>query len=128
MLSRVSTMRFSHLAQGAAVICSVLAAIWLCTPQFLLAIWSVSFSEATALVCRRSGALFAGIAFMLFQLRHAPPSPVRTAVANGITVGCSILALLGLADVALGHAGAGMFLAVAVEVALAAAFMLTKKR
>jgi hypothetical protein len=128
MVSRVSTIGFSHLALGAAAICGALAVIWLCTPQLLLAIWSVPFAEATALVCRRSGALFAGIAVMLFQLRHAPPSPVRTAVANGITVGCSILALLGMADVALGHAGPGMLLAVAVEVALAAAFMLTKKR
>ena len=128
MLSRASTISFSHLAQGAAGICCALAVIWICTPQFLLALWSVPASDATSLVCRRSGALFAGIACMLYQLRHAPPSPLRAAVANAVTVACSMLALLGMADFALGHAGPGILLAVAVEVTLAAAFMITKNR
>lgn len=125
---RASTISFCHLAQGAAGICCALAVIWICTPQFLLTLWSVPTSDAAALVCRRSGALFAGIACMLFQLRHARPSPVRAAVANAVAVACSMLALLGGADFALGHAGPGILLAVAVEVTLAAAFMLTKNR
>lgn len=117
---------FKHLALASASTCFALALIWLCTPQFLLALWSVEFSDATGLVCRRAAALFAGIGVMLFTLRHAAPSPARAAVSTGMIVACSILALLGVIELSLGHAGPGILLAVAVEVTLAAGFYLAR--
>ena len=121
-------IRFNHLASAAAGICFALAVTWLCMPQLLLALWSVPFSDPVALVGRRNGALFAGVSVILFQLRHAAPSATRSAVAHGVAVACSTLALLGIAECALGHAGPGMLLAVAVEIMLALGFALTKTR
>ena len=118
------TIRFNNLAQLSAAICFALALIWACVPGLLLALWSVGFSDEVALVCRRSAALFAGIGVMLFRLRHAAPSPVRDAVALGVTVACSMLALLGIVDLVMGHAGPGILLAVVVEMALALGFRL----
>lgn len=117
---------FKHFSLASALLCFALAFIWLCVPQLLLAIWSVGFSESTGLVGRRAAALFAGIGVMLFQLRHAAPSPARAAVSNGAMVLCSMLALLGVLELVLGHAGPGILLAVAVEMVLAIGFYLAK--
>jgi hypothetical protein len=117
-------IRFENLALLSALICLALALIWSLAPQFLLSMWAVGFSEPVGLVCRRAAALFAGVGVMLFQLRHAAPSPVRSAVATGLMVACSLLAVLGITELVLGHAGPGILLAVAVEIALALGFRL----
>jgi hypothetical protein len=117
-------IRFDLLALLSALICLVLALVWSLAPQVLLSLWTVGFSEPVGLVCRRTAALFAGIGVMLFQLRHAAPSPVRSAVTTGLISACSLLALLGITELFLGHAGPGILLAVAVEIALALGFWL----
>ena len=117
-------LRFENISLLSSLICIALALVWLLAPQFLLTLWAVDFSEPVALVCRRAAALFAGIGVMLFQLRHAAPSPIRDAVATGLMVACSLLAVLGMTEFTLGHAGPGILLAVAVEISLAVAFRL----
>lgn len=115
---------FKPLALAAALTCFALALLFLSVPELMLALWSVAFDGAAGLVCRRSAALFAGIGIMLFQLRDVAPSPARTAVATGVTVACAMLAVLGIIELSLGHAGPGILLAVAVEIALALGFRL----
>ena len=99
-----------------------LALAWSLAPQVLLSLWTVDFSEPVGLMCRRTAALFAGVGVMLFQVRHAAPSPVRSAVATGFIVACTLLAFLGITELVMGHAGPGILLAVAIEIALAFAF------
>jgi riboflavin transporter FmnP len=113
---------FKNLALLSALICFGLTFVWLLVPKFLLSLWAVGFSEPVGLVCRRVAALFAGIGVMLFRLRRAAPSPARDAVATGLVVACSMLALLGMIELGLGHAGPGILLAIAVEIALALGF------
>lgn len=117
-------LRFEHLALLSSLVCIALALVWSLAPQFLLTLWAVDFSAPVALVGRRGAALFAGIGVMLFQLRHAAPSPVRAAVANGVVVACSLLAFLGITEFVLGHAGPGILLAVAIEISLSLGFRL----
>ena len=115
-------IRFESIALVSALICMALALVWSLAPQLLLSLWAVDFSEPVALMCRRAAALFAGIGVMLFQVRHAAPSPVRSAVAAGFIVACILLASLGVTELVPGHAGPGILLAVAVEITLALAF------
>lgn len=117
-------VHFPTLAVLSAVTCFGLAFVFLFVPELMLSLWSVAFSDSVGLVCRRSAALFAGIGIMLFKLRHVAPSPARAAVATGVTVACSMLALLGMVELSSGHAGPGILLAVTVEIALALAFRL----
>ena len=116
---------FYRMSALSASLCFALAIVWGGFPQLLLAMWAVDFSEPVGLVARRGAALFAGIGVMLFRLRHAGPSPARAAAAAGFVTGCALLALLGIGELAAGHAGPGILLAVAVELALAAGFLAT---
>ena len=115
---------FKHIALLSASICIALALIWLLTPKLLLSLWAVEFSEPVGLVSRRASPLFAGMGLMLFKLRHVGPSPARTAVSSGLMVTCLMLALLGIIELVIGHAGTGILLAVTVEIALALGFYL----
>ena len=115
---------FKNIALLSASICIALALIWLLTPTLLLSLWDVEFSEPVGLVSRRAAPLFAGMGLMLFKLRHVEPCPARTAVSSGLMVACLMLALLGVIELFIGHAGPGILLAVTVEVALALGFHL----
>ena len=117
---------FHQLALTSALFCFALALTWLLAPGLLLSTWAVELSGPTALVCRRAAALFVGTGVMLFQLRHAPPSPARKAVATGLVASCVLLAALGVLEWLAGHAGPGILLAAAIETALATAFYLAR--
>lgn len=114
-------IRFSAICTVALLICLSLAFTWAVRPQLLLAMWAIDGNPPALFVGRRAAALFFGLAFVLWAVRRAPPSPVRTAVADGVALACAALAALGLAEFAAGHAGAGILLAVAVEAVLAIA-------
>ena len=114
---------FQTVATATAGVCAGLALIWLCAPDLLLALWGVAYSYPAGLVGRRGAALFAGIAVMLWQARQAVPSPARSAMAQGMIVGCVLLAVSGAVELCTGHAGPGILIAVAAEGAIAAAFL-----
>ena len=115
---------FKHIALLSASICIALALIWLLMPNLLLSLWAVEFSEPVGLVSRRASPLFAGMGLMLFKLRHVGPCPARAAVSSGLMLTCLMLALLGIIELVIGHAGPGILLAVIVEIALALGFCL----
>jgi hypothetical protein len=115
---------FRYLAIFSALLFLVLAVIWLFAPATLLANWGVAFDGGVAgLVGRRAAPLYAGIGVALLMARNAPPSPGRTAVVMGFVTTCLLLALLGLAEWAIGNVESGILPAVLVEVALALAFL-----
>lgn len=120
------TIAFKPFALSAALLCVALALVWSVLPAVLLSLWSVPSSDAAGFLGRRMAALFLGIGVLLFRVRHAPPSPARAAVSTGLTAGCAALALLGAFELALGHAGPGILMAVAVEALLALGFFLAR--
>jgi len=116
------TLSFRAVAITASTICFALALIWILFPQLLLWIWQIDGPEPALLVARRGGALFLGLGAMLLLARDAGPSPARSAIASGLALGCATLAALGAYELAAGHAGLGIVLAIIVEIALALAF------
>ncbi|MCF5722834.1 hypothetical protein [Pseudomonas syringae] len=115
--------RFYTLAFFTALLCFGLALIWGLRPDWLLWMWSVEYSSATALVARRNAALFLAIGIMFYRARHAAPSDTRRAMISGFIAGCLALAMLGLNEWISGNAGPGILLAVATEAILGLAFI-----
>lgn len=113
---------FGLVARIASAVLVALAGIWLLAPQILLDLWQIENSDVAMLLAKRSAALFLGVGVIVWLSRNAPKSAARDAIASGLSVTCAGLALLGGYEFAAGHAGAGIWLAVAVEFPLAAAF------
>jgi hypothetical protein len=116
-------LSFRNVSVVSSAICFVLAFFWIVVPQFLLWIFQVESLEPALFVARRGGALFMGIAILLFLAREAESSKARRAIALGFATSCIILALLGIYELAARHAGIGILLAVTVESTLAVAFL-----
>lgn len=114
---------FKTLAVTAALVCFALAVVWLVVPGLLPTIWGVEYSYPVGLLARRSAALFLGIGTMFLLARNARASQGRLALMSGFAVGCCALAALGVFEFIAGHAGAGIFSAILVEVALAVLFL-----
>jgi len=113
---------FHRLAQVSAIICIGLAVVWIGAPQWLLTLWGMDSPAPAVMVARRGGALFLGLATMLFMLRHAGKSRERDAVSLGMAVACTALAALGLHEWISLRAGNAIWLAILTEIPLAAAF------
>lgn len=75
------------------------------------------------LVGRRLGAVYLGIAIMLFLARSTPPSDLRSTVSTAMLVALALLALLGLIEFKAKRAGIAILVSVVLEVLLAASFV-----
>ncbi|WP_339452676.1 hypothetical protein [Pseudomonas sp. EA_5y_Pfl2_R50] len=120
-------LSFRSLSGITATLCFLLALVWGFFPQFLLAVWSIEYSEGAGFVARRGAVLFASLGMMFYLVRNAPPSLGRNALSNGFIVGCFGLAVLGFAEWLNGHVGPGILLAVLVEFALGLGFVQARR-
>jgi hypothetical protein len=116
-------LNFRSLASVAAFLFLSLALIWMFAPELALSSWGVAFSSEVGLVARRAAALSAWIGVMLFAARNSEPSPSRSALVAGLVMTCLTLAILGVFELASGHAKVGILGAVFIEIALALAFL-----
>ena len=116
-------LSFRVVSITASGICFALACLWMLVPQFILWVWQIDSPEPALIVARRGAALFLGIGALLFLARNAETSAARRAIATGLAISCSTLAALGIFEFATKHAGIGIWLAITVEIALAAAFL-----
>lgn len=116
-------LNFRNLAIPTSFIFFALALTWMLAPNLFLASWGVDFSSSAELVGRRGAALYAGIGVMFFSARNAEPSPARSALLKGAAVVCLMLAVLGIFELATGHAEVGILVAVFIEVALTLTFL-----
>lgn len=121
-------IRFSKLALFSSLLSLFLTASWAFALNRVLSFLGVAYTPSAALVARRYGALYLAIAVILFLTRNAEPSPIRSALALGVAVGCGALAVLGLFELSQGHVGNGIWAFIAFEVVLAFAFPLVDRR
>lgn len=73
-------------------------------------------------MAKRTGALFLGFSTLCFLTRNAPASDLRRGIAAAVFMGTAGLALTGIYAFLSGHAGAGIWLAIVVEIAFAGTF------
>lgn len=115
-------MNFNLVATASAIAGLLLGVGWLAAGGLLLQRWGIAPHPAALLVGRRMGAVYLGIAVMLFLGRSAPPSALRTQVCVALLIALSLLALLGLFELKAGRAHKGILVAVVLEAILAAGF------
>jgi len=116
-------LSFRYLAILIALLFSSLSFTWMFAPQGLLTEWGIALTSSVELIGRRAAALYAGLAVMFWFAKDAPPSPARSAMTKGLAVACALLALLGIFELATGHAKLGILIAVAIEVSLILALL-----
>ena len=115
-------MSFTIVAITTSIAGLILAIGWLFAGSLVLKRWGVEANTLGLLVGRRLGAVYLGIALMLFLGRSAPPSEFRSVVCTGMFVALALLAFLGLFELKAHRAGKGILVSVALEVILAAGF------
>jgi len=116
-------MSFRTLAVITAVVTAVLGAAHLAAGALMVGRWQIEPTVAVLLMCRRIGALYVGLAVMMFLARRILASEARTALCAGAAVITSSLALLGVYELSAGHVGPGIVASIAVETLLALGFI-----
>lgn len=116
-------MSFNILAIVTSVVGLLLGLGWLFAGHLLLRRWRIEANPVALLVGRRIGAVYVGLATIMFLARTAPPSEVRSSLCVGALIFCTLLALLGLFEFKRGRVGPGMLSSVVVELLLAAGFL-----
>jgi hypothetical protein len=95
---------------------------FLLAPAAMLKPWGLPNPTAAAVISRRIGAVYLGLAVMLSLARGGD---AQTAIALGVAVATGLLALTGLNELRLGNVSKGIFVAVVVETLLTAGFLST---
>ena len=116
-------LSFRVVALTAGIIFLALACLWMFAPEVVFWAWQIDSSEPALLVARRSAPLFLGMGTLLLLARNAEASLARRAIATGVAITCATHAALGIFEFATKHAGIGIWQAIAVEIALAVAFL-----
>jgi hypothetical protein len=114
-----------------AILTFLLGVAWMTAPAIMLDGWGLPADAATVYMSRRCGGLFLGYTAILWFARAAGASPARHAIATGGFVVTVVMAVLSLMHAAGSANAPAAWIAVAIEVALAAAFgylLLTEKR
>jgi hypothetical protein len=114
-------MRFRILAVITAIVTLVLAGGYLFAGALMVGRWQIEPTTSVLLLGRRMGALYLGLAVIFFLARSV--SAARTALCAGAAVTCSLLALLGVYERSVGHAGPGILVSIVLESLLALAFI-----
>jgi hypothetical protein len=115
-------MNFSIVAITTSIAGLILGIGWFLAGHLLHKRWGIESTASSLLIGRRLGAVYLGIAVMLFMGRSAPPSDFRSAVCVGMLAALSILAGLGLFELKMRRAGPGILVSVILEIILAAGF------
>ncbi len=116
-------LTYYRLSVATAILFLLLSITWMFAPTQLLSGWGVEFTAGVGLLSRRIGALYLGVAVMLFLSRTAVPSIARTAIVYGVITACLLLVFLGVYEFSTGHATSGILAAVFIEIVLSLLFM-----
>lgn len=116
-------MTFRTLAIVTALLGFALALGYLFVGNLVVGRWQIEPTESVLLLGRRMAALYLGLSVMMFLARSAPAGITRTALCAGAAVALSLLALLGIYELAGGRVGAGILASIAVEGLLALGYI-----
>jgi hypothetical protein len=124
-------MKFKTVASATAIVVFVLGLGYFFFGAFIVGRWDVQPTTGVLLLARRIGCLYLGLAIVYFLARSAPVSTARTALSAGSLTALSLLALSGVYELSVGHAGKGILVSAAVEFLLALGYawvLLTEKK
>ena len=116
-------MNFTIVALATSVAGLILGLGWLFAGGLWFKRLALEASTAGLVIGRHLGAVYLGIALMLFLVRSAPPSEFRSSVCMAMVFALAMLALLGLFEFKAKRAGTGILFSVALEALLVAGFV-----
>ncbi len=114
-------MTFSAVSIATASFFLTLAAVLLIAPDLIYWVFSLEAGESADGLARRAALLFLGLATISYLGGTLKDSTSRSAISPGIVVAMAGMALLGVLEYLRGGVGAGIGVAVMVELALVAA-------
>ncbi len=116
-------MKFKTLAIITAIVALVLGLAYLFAGAIMISRWQIEPSVGILLLSKRIGCVYLGLSIMYFLSRSAPFSSSRTALSAGSAVALSLLAILGIYERTVGHAGPGILISVILEALIALGFI-----
>lgn len=116
-------MSFRSLAHLTTALCAFLAVGLMFAPGVFAATFGLDPVPEAAVMARRAAVLFVGLGGLIYCTRALPQGPARHGVALSIVAMMAGLALLGLAELALGRVGWGIFVAVLPETLFALLYL-----
>ena len=106
-----------------AIAALVLGLIFVFAASIILKDWGLQSTDATIAVARRLGAVYLGIATLLFL--STTNMPATQAISIGLTVAMGLLAVLGVYELQAGLVRKTIIGSVVIEALLALAFLST---
>jgi hypothetical protein len=116
-------MDFATISIITTVVAALLGLGWLFAGSLLLRRWGVPADASALLVGRRIGAIYVGLAVLLFLARGIQRSEAQMAVATGFAIALVLLGGVGVLEFVRGRATKGILISTAIEFLLAAGFV-----
>lgn len=110
------------------MIFATLSAVLLLFPGLIYFLFNITGDPVGDFLAKRAAMVFLALAAICYASRNAAPSDARDAIALGIALGMTGLALTGLYEFLRGYVGIGIWLAIITEVTVAALFLSTRTR
>ena len=95
---------------------------FLFAPAAMLKPWGLENPTPAAVMSRRIGAVYLGLAVMMYLVQSGD---AQIAISIGVATATGLLALVGLNEMRLGNVSKGILVAVVVEILLTAGFLST---
>ncbi|MBO6637394.1 MAG: hypothetical protein JJ920_05610 [Roseitalea sp.] len=104
-----------------ALIFLALCLVLIFVPQLIYWLFGLAGNTVSDFLAKRAAFLFLGLAVLCFAARNTHSTEVRGVVSLAVLASMGSMALLGMLELWRGHAGPGILVAIAAEVALCAA-------
>jgi len=114
---------FFRISLGFSAVSACLASVYLVYPHLMFWLFGMPSQSGALVMARRGGALFLGIAILLYRIRSTDDRNTRIAVSTGLATSCAALAALGIVDLIAGHVKAGILIAVVAETVCAIGYL-----
>lgn len=114
---------FLRMSLGFSALSACLASVYLVFPQLIFWLFGMPLQSGALVMARRGGALFLGIAVLLYRIRSTDDRSTRMEISTGLLTSCAALAVLGIVDLIAGQVKAGILIAVVVEAVCALGYL-----
>ncbi|WP_138995702.1 hypothetical protein [Sphingomonas sp. PAMC 26621] len=108
---------------GFSAVSACLASVYIVSPQLIFWLFGMPLQSGALVMARRGGALFLGIAILLYRIRSTDDRSTRMAISTGLLTSCAALAVLGIVDLIAGQVKAGILIAVVAEAVCALGYL-----
>lgn len=115
-------MNFFTVATAAAIVSVLIGAIWIFAGRFMFKRWGIEAVPQGLMMGRRLGAVYLGVALLLWLVRDSQAAVTQNAVSAGLCLALTLLTAFSFIEVIARRAGRAMLVSVLVEVLLALGF------